>query len=96
MCKHFISHLASVNVKIGDKVKQGDILGRIYGASGNAVSPQLHYEIKVKGLHQDPLRFIKKAYHDSVLLEKIKVYEERMKEVVTKRDILVKHYLISH
>jgi len=89
-------HLNSVNVKIGDSVKKGEILGHIDGPAGNAVAAQLHYEIKLNGVHQDPLKYIKKSYHDTELLEKIDAYETMMQEVVTKRDILVKRYLTSH
>lgn len=89
-------HLTSVNVKIGDKVKKGEVLGRIDGAAGNAMAPQLHYEIKLSEVHQDPLKFIKKATLDKRLLAKISAYESMMQEVVTKRDILVKRYLSEH
>ena len=90
-------HLTSVIVKIGDKVKKGEILGRIDGPAGNAVAAQLHFEIKVDGRHQDPLAFIKKNYDDNkALVEKISAYEMRMQEVVTKRDVLVKRYLNVH
>ena len=82
-------HLTSVSVKIGDSVKKGTILGRIDGAAGNAVAPQLHYEIKLKGVHQDPLMVIKNSYHDRRLLEKIARYEALMKDAVVQRNKLV-------
>ena len=89
-------HLTSVAVKIGDSVKKGEVLGRIDGAAGNAIAPQLHYEIKLAGVHKDPLLVIKAAYLDKALVEKIHTYEVMMQEVVTKRDILVKQYLKDH
>jgi len=89
-------HLTSVNVKVGERVKKSQVIGRIDGPAGNAVAAQLHYEIKRNGLHKDPLVYIKKAYSDKTLLEKIARYEMDMQEVVTKRDFLVKHYLKMH
>ncbi len=90
-------HLTSVKVKGGEWVKKGQILGCIDGAAGNAIAPQLHFEIKRDGVHLDPLIFIKRYYHDNILLQnKIAEYEAVMKEVVAKRDYLVREYLKRH
>jgi len=89
-------HLASVLVKRGDKVKRGQVIGRIDGATGNAVAPQLHFEIKVKAEAQNPLSFLKKTYHDSEILKKIRGYEKNMKKAVGVRDALVRAYLKNH
>ncbi len=89
-------HLTSVRVKKGEFVKSGDILGRIDGAAGNAIAPQLHYEIKLYGIHQDPLKVLKQTYHDKRLLAQIEEDEMLMQELVTKRDYLVKEYLKTH
>ena len=89
-------HLTSVSVKKGAYVKSGEILGRIDGPAGNAVAPQLHYEIKLHGVHQNPLEVLKEAYHDKGLLAQIAEDEMVMQEVVSKRDYLVKAYLKAH
>jgi murein DD-endopeptidase MepM/ murein hydrolase activator NlpD len=49
------SHLrqGSVAVKIGDKVKSGDVLGLI-GMSGNAEFPHLHFDVRNTGNWVDP------------------------------------------
>ena len=39
----------------GARVRQGDPIGYV-GATGYATGPHLHYEFKIGGLHQDPLR----------------------------------------
>ena len=39
----------------GSRVSQGQIIGYV-GATGWATGPHLHYEFKVSGIHQDPLR----------------------------------------
>lgn len=42
-------------VRSGARVRQGDPIGYV-GATGYATGPHLHYEFKVGGVHQDPLR----------------------------------------
>jgi murein DD-endopeptidase MepM/ murein hydrolase activator NlpD len=42
-------------VRTGARVRQGDPIGYV-GATGYATGPHLHYEFKVAGVHQDPLR----------------------------------------
>jgi murein DD-endopeptidase MepM/ murein hydrolase activator NlpD len=42
-------------VRRGTRVSQGQIIGYV-GATGWATGPHLHYEFKVSGIHQDPLR----------------------------------------
>jgi len=39
----------------GARVRQGDVIGYV-GATGWATGPHLHYEFKVGGMHQDPMR----------------------------------------
>ena len=41
--------------KKGDRVKQGDVIGYI-GSTGLATGPHLHYEFRINGVHQDPLK----------------------------------------
>lgn len=40
------AHCDSINFKAGDKVKKGQILGRV-GKTGNAMGPHLHFEIRI-------------------------------------------------
>ena len=42
-------------VRRGTRVSQGQTIGYV-GATGWATGPHLHYEFKVSGVHQDPLR----------------------------------------
>jgi murein DD-endopeptidase MepM/ murein hydrolase activator NlpD len=39
----------------GARVRQGEVVGYV-GMTGYATGPHLHYEFKVAGIHQDPLR----------------------------------------
>src|SRR5258708_39810002 len=42
-------------IRAGARVRQGDPIGYV-GSTGDATGPPLHYEFKVGGVHQDPLR----------------------------------------
>ncbi len=44
----------SKNLKIGSKVVQGQVIGRV-GKTGVATGPHLHYEFRVNGRHRNPL-----------------------------------------
>ena len=46
-------HLASIAVKQGDQVKQGDVIGA-EGSTGNSTGPHLHFELRVDGAPTDP------------------------------------------
>lgn len=42
-------------IRSGTRVRQGEPIGYV-GATGYATGPHLHYEFKMAGIHQDPLR----------------------------------------
>lgn len=46
-------HLSRRNVKIGDRVKQGETIGRL-GATGRVTGAHLHYEFLLNGVHRNP------------------------------------------
>ncbi|MGZ5034761.1 MAG: M23 family metallopeptidase [Usitatibacter sp.] len=50
-------HLSAfaAGIRTGARVQQGQAIGFV-GATGYATGPHLHYEFKVAGIHQDPLR----------------------------------------
>ena len=50
------SHLSRIDVKKGQKVRRGDIIG-LTGNSGLSLSPHLHYEIKHNGMRVDPIHY---------------------------------------
>lgn len=49
------SHLSKIQVKRGQKVRQGDIIGKV-GATGLATGPHLHYQFFVGGTNRDPMK----------------------------------------
>jgi murein DD-endopeptidase MepM/ murein hydrolase activator NlpD len=51
-------HLAKINVKRGDIVNEGQIIGKM-GRTGRVDGAHLHYEISVNGKSQNPKIFIK-------------------------------------
>lgn len=51
------AHLHSIDVRVGQKIKQGQKLGTI-GSTGRSTGPHLHFEIKQHGKFINPLRFV--------------------------------------
>ncbi len=52
------AHLSRIDVKKGQRIEQGQRLGAV-GSTGWATGPHLHFEFRVKGQHQDPVRVAK-------------------------------------
>ncbi len=48
------AHLSTIDVKVGQRVEQGQKIGGV-GSTGWATGPHLHFEFRVKGVHQDPM-----------------------------------------
>jgi murein DD-endopeptidase MepM/ murein hydrolase activator NlpD len=50
-------HLQRVDVKAGDRVTKGQVIGLV-GSSGRSTGPHLHYEVSVNGKRVDPRMFL--------------------------------------
>ena len=51
------SHASDLVVQVGENVTRGQVIAKV-GSTGTATAPNLHYEVKVDGIAQDPYRFI--------------------------------------
>ena len=54
--KSIYAHLSNFNVRVGQKVQRGDIIGFV-GSTGMSVANHLHYEIKLNGVNVDPVNY---------------------------------------
>jgi murein DD-endopeptidase MepM/ murein hydrolase activator NlpD len=52
------AHLSRIDVKKGARIEQGQRIGAV-GSTGWSTGPHLHFEFRVNGEHQDPLRIAK-------------------------------------
>jgi murein DD-endopeptidase MepM/ murein hydrolase activator NlpD len=50
-------HLSSADVKKGDRVERGDVIGKV-GATGLATGNHLHYEVRINGVPVDPYNYL--------------------------------------
>src|SRR3954464_16046908 len=51
-------HLSASNVKVGDVVKIGQVIGEV-GSTGRSTGPHLHYETRIDGDAVDPQKFLR-------------------------------------
>lgn len=68
------AHLSAFNVKPGDKVKRGQIIGFV-GSTGKSTAPHLHYEVEKKGKKVNPIHY----FHSDLTDEEY----EKMLEIST-------------
>jgi murein DD-endopeptidase MepM/ murein hydrolase activator NlpD len=54
-------HLSGYNVKAGQRVKRGEVIGFV-GSTGRSTAPHLHYEVWVRDQAQNPIHYILDEY----------------------------------
>ena len=54
-------HLDAFNVRVGQQVRRGSVLGFV-GSTGRSTAPHLHYEEWLNGSNQNPLLYILDEY----------------------------------
>jgi murein DD-endopeptidase MepM/ murein hydrolase activator NlpD len=50
------AHLSQIEVKPGQAVKRGDLIGKV-GNTGKSTGPHLHYEVRLRGVAQNPVHY---------------------------------------
>ncbi|NEW81093.1 MAG: M23 family metallopeptidase [Mariniphaga sp.] len=50
------AHMSKINVKVGQKVNRGDIIGFV-GSTGTSTAPHLHYEVSKNGVKVNPQNY---------------------------------------
>lgn len=54
-------HASKLIVAVGDEVTRGDVIAQV-GSTGITTAPNLHYEVRINGVPQDPVNFILPDY----------------------------------
>jgi len=80
------AHLSRIDVKKGQRVEQGQRIGAV-GATGWATGPHLHFEFRVGGQHQDPLRIAKSSETVPLDAASRPVFTETVKRVQAKLEV---------
>ena len=55
------AHLSKILVKAGQKINRGDVVGLV-GETGETTGPHLHYEIRIGGEPDDPMKYLGANY----------------------------------
>ncbi len=50
------AHMSKINVKVGQKVNRGDVIGFV-GSTGTSTAPHLHYEVTKNGVKVNPQNY---------------------------------------
>jgi murein DD-endopeptidase MepM/ murein hydrolase activator NlpD len=53
-------HCARIDVKVGDEVSRGEIIGYV-GSTGRSTGSHVHYEVRIHGMPVDPEKYLPKV-----------------------------------
>ena len=74
------AHLSGFNIKVGEKIKRGEIIGFV-GNTGLSGGPHLHYEVLFNGVQINPINFFQRDLSN-------KEYEKLVEEGSKRRESL--------
>ena len=56
-----VYHMSKINVTVGQRVKQGQVVGKI-GSTGLSTGSHLHWDLRVRGLNVDPMQWTRRIF----------------------------------
>lgn len=68
----YYAHLSKYNVRVGQKVKRGDLIGFV-GNTGRSEGPHLHYEVHINGKVVNPINF----YYGNISAEEFEIISKQ-------------------
>ncbi|MCY6485287.1 peptidoglycan DD-metalloendopeptidase family protein [Clostridium aestuarii] len=54
------AHCSAIKVKKGQNVKKGELIGNV-GSTGHSTGPHVHFEVRINGIAQNPVSYIKNS-----------------------------------
>jgi murein DD-endopeptidase MepM/ murein hydrolase activator NlpD len=70
------AHLSRMNVKRGQSIKQGDVVGAV-GTTGLSTGPHLHFEFRINGRHVDPLTLAQQGSSEPISAAQRTMFNQR-------------------
>jgi murein DD-endopeptidase MepM/ murein hydrolase activator NlpD len=70
------AHLSRINVKRGQTIKQGDMVGAV-GTTGLSTGPHLHFEFRINGRHVDPLTLAQQGSSEPIAAAQRNQFNQR-------------------
>jgi murein DD-endopeptidase MepM/ murein hydrolase activator NlpD len=70
------AHLSRIGVERGQRVTQGQHIGAV-GSTGWATGPHLHFEFRVNGDHQDPMKIARQSTSVPLAASAVPLFRER-------------------
>ena len=61
--KTIYAHLSKIDVKEGQQVRRGQVIGRV-GSTGTSTCNHLHYEVRINDVPRNPLNFYSQSLTD--------------------------------
>ena len=88
------AHLRHQDVRKGQRVQQGQRIGAV-GMTGWTTGPHLHFEFRLNGVHQDPLRIARNA--EPVLLDAASRprFDEVVRQVQSQLELAESHLRVA-